>query len=279
MSILSIQSRVTSGHVGNAAATPVLQRLGHTVWPIDTAVFSNHPAHGGYRGGVRPAAEIEDLVAGLAARGLLAGCAAMLSGYLGAAAAGPVVHDAAKLVRAANPQAVWCCDPVMGDGGKFYVEDGIANLFRDEAVPAADIVTPNVFEAEFLTGGKIESLDDAVGAARNLLAMGPRIAVITGIRSSDSIACIAAAADGVWRVDAPIVEAPAQGAGDTLSALFLGHYLDSGDVATALSCAVSGVHAVLEATGRAGADELALIPALDAAVRPPRIFPARFSPA
>jgi pyridoxine kinase len=279
MPILSIQSRVTSGYVGNAAATPVLQRLGRTVWPIDTVVFSNHPAHGRYRGGVRPAAEIEALVAGLDARGLLAGCAAVLSGYLGAVAAGPAIRDAAVLVRAANPKAVWCCDPVMGDDGEFYVGDDIAAFFRDQAVPAADIVTPNVFEAGFLSGTTIVTPDDAIGAARRLLAMGPRIVVITGLRSGASIACVAATADGVWRVDAPVLDVAAQGAGDTFTALFLGQFLESGDVATALSRAASGVHAVLAATARTGADELALIAALDAAVRPPRMFPARLLPA
>ena len=274
MPILSIQSRVTSGYVGNAAATPVLQRVGRTVWPIDTVVFSNHPAHGRYRGGVRPAAEIETLVDGLDTRGLLAGCVAVLSGYLGAAA-GPVVLDAVARVRAANPRAVWGCDPVMGDDGEFYVGDGIAAFFSDRAVPAADIITPNTFEAGILSGMAIETPDEAIRAARHLLTMGPRIVVITGIRSGASIACVVATACGVWRVDAPVIDVAAQGAGDTLTALFLGHYLDSGDVATALARAVSGVHAVLAATASTGTDELALIAALDSAVCPPQIFPAR----
>jgi len=275
MPILSIQSRVTSGHVGNAAATPVLQRLGHTVWPIDTAVFSNHPAHAAFRGGVRPAAEIAALVEGLDARGLLAGCGAVLSGYLGTAAAGPVVLDAVRRVRDANPKALWCCDPVIGDDGEIYVGDGIADLFRDRAVPAADIVTPNAFEAGLLSGVSIGSPADAAGAARRLLAMGPRIVVITGIRTGASIATLAATADGVWQTDTPAIDAPAQGAGDIFSALFLGHYLECGDAANALSRAVSGVHAVLEATAGTGADELMLIAALDAAINPPQIFPAR----
>ncbi len=278
MPILSIQSRVTSGYVGNAAATPVLQRLGHTVWPIDTVAFSNHPAHGSYRGGLRPVAEIAALVDGLDARGLLAGCAAVLSGFLGAAAVGPVVLDAAARVRAANPKAVWCCDPVMGDNGEFYVDRDIAAFFRDRAVPAADIVIPNAFEAAFLSGIEIGSVDDAVGAVRNLLTRGPRIAIVTGIRAGNDIACVMATAEGVWRVETPAIDAPSQGAGDTFTALFLGHYLDGGDVAEALSRAVSGVHAVLAATARSGADELALIAALDAAIRPPRMFPARLLP-
>ena len=275
MPILSIQSRVTSGHVGNAAATPVLQRLGRTVWPIDTAVFSNHSAHPTFRGGVRPAAEIAALVEGLAARGLLAGCVAVLSGYLGTAATGPVVLIAAFRVREANPDALWCCDPVIGDDGKAYVGDGIADFFRDRAVPAADIVTPNAFEAGFLSSTSIGSPLDAAVAARRLLAKGPRIVVITGIRTGQSIATLAATANGVWHVDTPTVDAPAQGAGDIFSALFVGHYLKCGDVASALSRAVSGVHAVLESTAGTGADELRLIAALDAAIDPPQIFPAR----
>jgi pyridoxine kinase len=275
MAILSIQSRVTSGYVGNAAATPVLQRLGRTVWPIDTAVFSNHPAHATVRGGIRPAAEIQALVEGLEARGLLAGCVAVLSGYLGSAAIGPVVLDAVRRVRVANPNALWCCDPVIGDNGKTYVKDGIAEFFRDEAIPAADIVTPNVFEAGLLSGTIIGSPSDAAGVARRLLAMGPKIVVITGIRAGNSIVSLAATVDGVWLVDAPLIDAPAQGAGDIFTALFLGDYLDRGDAAGALARAVSGVHGVLEATAASGAEEPSLIAALDAAIHPPQLFPVR----
>ena len=142
MSILSIQSRVVSGYVGNAAAVPVLQRLGRTVWPIATVPFSNHPAQGPHTGSTKPPKEIQALVDGLSQRNLLTRCDAVLSGYLGSANTGPVVLASAKQVRNGNPSALWCCDPVMGDHGQFYVPEDIPPFFRDQALPAADIVFP-----------------------------------------------------------------------------------------------------------------------------------------
>jgi pyridoxine kinase len=268
MAVLSIQSRVTSGYVGNAAAVPILQRLGHEVWPIDTVVFSNHPAHGAFSGGVRPAGEVSALADGLEARGLFADCDAVLTGYLGGASTGPAVRDIAARVRCGNPRAVWCCDPVMGDHGRFYVADGIPEYFLDHALGEADIVTPNVFEAGFLSGMEIRSTEEAVRAARLLREKGPRSVVVTGIRLGDSISAVAVADDGVWRAQAPFVVTPAHGAGDAFTALFLGHLLDSGATGHALSLAVSGVHALLSISLARGALDLCLVEALDRLAKP-----------
>lgn len=270
MAILSIQSRVTSGYVGNAAATPVLQRLGREVWPIDTVAYSNHPAHGAFTGDARPAREVAALIDGLADRKLLGRCEAMLSGYLGTAETGPVVLDAAARIRAANPTALWCCDPVMGDDGAFYVAEGIAEFFRDTALPAADIVTPNAFEAGYLCGRTIASAGDAVLAARLLRERGPRVVVVTGLKRGQSIGAIAATADGVWLAETPMIQSAAYGTGDVFAALFLGHYLRTNDAPDSLGLAVSGVHAVLRATAEAAADDLRLIESLDALRDPPQ---------
>ena len=160
VNVLSIQSSVVYGRVGNRAAVPVLERLGHDVWPVDTVAFSNHPAHGTFRGRIVPAAEVRDLVEGLAARGVLARCDAVLSGYLGEPATGAVVEDAVARVRAANPGTLYCCDPVIGEVGRgVYVRAGIPEAFRDRLVPLADIVTPNPFELELLTGVAPTTLD------------------------------------------------------------------------------------------------------------------------
>lgn len=264
MAILSIQSRVISGYVGNAAATPVLQRLGHTVWPIDTVTFSNHPAHGSYTGGYRPTHEINALVKGLQARSLLSECDGLLSGYLGVAETGIAVRNAAALVRNANSTAFWCCDPVMGDNGAFYVEDGIPEFFRDHAVPSADIVMPNVFEASYLTGQMAETCVEAKQAATVLLGQGPKVVIITGIRQNNSIGALLATANGMWLCMAPTVDVAASGAGDVFAALFIGYYLNSRDVQEALGCAVTGVHTVLRATADAQAIDLRLVAALPA---------------
>lgn len=262
MAILSIQSRVISGYVGNAAATPVLQRLGHTVWPIDTVTFSNHPAHGSYTGSNRPTSEIKALVKGLQERGLLSDCYGLLSGYLGTAKTGISVLNTAALVRDANSTAFWCCDPVMGDNGAFYVEDGIPEFFRDRAVPAADIVMPNIFEASYLTGQTVETCVEAEQAAMVLLSQGPKIVLITGIKQNNSIGALLATDAGMWLCMAPAEDVAASGAGDVFAALYVGYYLNSRDAQEALGHAVTGVHTVLQATADTQAVDLRLVAAL-----------------
>jgi len=248
MAILSVQSSVAAGHVGNQAATLPLQRLGFEVWPVDTVIFSNHPAHGGHSGRIVDSTAVSALIGGLEALGLWADCAGVLSGYLGRAATGTVIVDAVRRIRAVRKDMLFLCDPVMGDDGKIYVETGIADFFRTEAVAAADIVTPNAFEATELTGIDAATADGAIAAARALRARGPRIAVVTGVAGDtpdDRIETIAVSADGAWRVRTPAVAGPVYGAGDLFAALFLGHLLRQAPVPEALSNAVSAVHALI----------------------------------
>lgn len=264
MSILSIQSRVVSGYVGNAAAVPVLQRLGRTVWPIDTVTFSNHPAYGLHTGSTKPIAEIQALVDGLSQHNLLTRCDAVLSGYLGSAKTGPVVLASAERVRDGNPAALWCCDPVMGDHGQFYVPEDIPPFFRDQALPAADIVFPNAFEAAYLSGMPVETAQEAVRAANALIARGPIIVVISGIIEGNQLGTLAADANGHWKCMAPTIDAPAYGAGDVFTALFVNHFLANKNLPSALGQAVSGIHKILAATAKAQTDNLNLIAALPA---------------
>ena len=141
LNILSIQSSVAYGHVGNSAAVFPLQRLGISVWPVNTVHFSNHTGYGDWRGPVLPAADIAAVIDGIERRGVLPDCDAVLSGYMGDASLGQVIVDAAARVKAANAGALYCCDPVMGDVGRgIYVRPGIPDFMRDPAVPAADIL-------------------------------------------------------------------------------------------------------------------------------------------
>ncbi|MFC7543031.1 pyridoxal kinase [Siccirubricoccus deserti] len=121
MNILSIQSWVAYGHVGNASAVFPLQRLGAEVWAVNTVQFSNHPGHGGFRGQVFSGGLVRDCVQGIAERGVLPQCDAVLSGYIGEAGIGGAVVDAVRQVKSANPRALYCCDPVIGDAGRIYV--------------------------------------------------------------------------------------------------------------------------------------------------------------
>jgi len=277
MAILSIQSAVAYGHVGNSAAVFPLQRLGHEVWPIDTVQFSNHTGYGAWRGRAWDAATIAEVIAGIGDRGAWAGCDAVLSGYLGDAALGEAVLAAAAAAKAANPAALYCCDPVIGDDHTgVFVKPGIAEFFRDRALPMADILTPNRFELALLAGCEIAGVDDALAAAASLRARGPRLVLVTSLAGEDGdIAMLAAADDAAFLVSTPRVPILADGAGDLTAALFLGFFLKSGDDGAALEETVSAVHAVIDATARSGQSELQIVAAQEAIVSPPRRFAAR----
>lgn len=276
LNVLSIQSSVAYGHVGNAAACLPLQRLGHEVWAIDTVHFSNHPAHGAWRGRAADPEEVAALIAGIGERGAFAECAAVLSGYLGRPETGPVVLEAVAAVKAANPKALYACDPVMGDHDSgFYVEAGIPEFFGGQAVAQADILFPNAFELGYLAGCDAATVAGAVGAARALLEHGPRLVVVTGLRDSGTIRTLAVTPAEAWRVETPLIDARAYGAGDAFAAVFLARYLETGMPAAALEHATSAAFAVVEATAAAGSLDLALLAAQDAFVRPPRLFPAQ----
>jgi pyridoxine kinase len=286
MRILSIQSHVAYGYVGNRAATFPLQRLGHDVWAVNTVEFSNHTGYGSWKGRVAAPEQVREVIEGIRERGVLAQCDAVLTGYLGDAALGTVILDAVATVRAANAAAVWCCDPVMGDVGRgVFVRPGIPEFFRQRAVPAADVVTPNHFELELLTGRSITSLAGALDAARTLLAptahaAGPRVALVTSLHhdatADRTIEMLAVTPGDAWRVVTPLLDfavAP-NGTGDAVAALFLAAWARLRDVPAALSFAASAIFAVLEATVRAGERELQLVAAQDAIVAPPRSFAA-----
>jgi len=239
MRFLSLQSHVAYGYVGNRAATFPLQRLGHEVWAVNTVEFSNHTGYGAWQGRTASAEQVADIVHGIEALGMLAKCDAVLTGYVGDAALGDVVLDTVRKVRAANPKAVWCCDPVLGDiDTGIYVKPGIDSFFRDRALPQADLITPNHFELEHLTQRKVETLDEAVAAARSLLN-GPRLALVTSFLraglQSEQVEMLAVTPDAAWRIVTPLIafEIMPNGTGDTVAALFTAHWLESGDIASA----------------------------------------------
>lgn len=278
MRFLSLQSHVAYGYVGNRAAAFPLQRLGHEVWAVNTVEFSNHTGYGAWTGRTASASQVADIVRGIESLGMLARCDALLTGYVGDVALGDVVLETARKVRAANPKAIWCCDPVLGDiDTGIYVKPGIDTFFKERALPAADLITPNHFELEHLTGRRIETLDDAITAARDLLH-GPRLALVTSFRragvAAEQIEMLAVSPDAAWRIVTPLIafEVMPNGTGDAVAALFTAHWLESGDVAAALGKAASSIYAVLEATRAMGERELQLVAAQDRLVAPPMRF-------
>lgn len=281
MAILSIQSHVAYGHVGNSAAVFPLQRLGFEVWPVHTLQYSNHAGYDGHAGRVFGAAHVREVVAGIAARGVLGQCQAVLSGYLGEAAVGAAVLEAVDAVRRANADALYACDPVMGDGdGGLYVPEDVAAFLRRRALPAADIVTPNLFELEALTGARVTDLAGALAAAHAARALGPSVVLVTSLRHAetpaDEIEMLAATERGTWRVRTPYLalDPMPNGGGDLVAALYLAHYLRARDPAAALEAAAAAVFAVMAETHTAGARELRLVAAQDAIVAPARRFAA-----
>jgi len=278
--VLSVQSRVAYGHVGNAASVFPLQRLGIEAWALDTVAFSNHTGHGRWRGSVVPAAEIASLFEGIADLGILPRIDAVLSGYLGDAATGPVLLDIVGRVRAANPAALVCIDPVIGDVETgSYVTEGIAEFFRDRALAIADIVTPNHFELEYLTGGRVASLAEAAIAAESLRARGPRIALVTSLDAapapSDRVTMLAAGPEGAWAVETPRLPVVLNGCGDVTAALFLAHLLRGQNLPDALAMTAAAIFAVIETTLRLDRYELALVAAQDELLSPSRRFAPR----
>ena len=279
MNILSIQSHVAYGHVGNASATFPLQRLGHEVWPIHTVQFSNHTGYGDWTGRVFDGQAIEELMDGLAARGALARCDGILSGYMGSSDIGQAILSAAARVRAANRRALWCCDPVIGDVGRgIFVRPGIPEFMREHAVPAADIVTPNQFELSQLTGRDIVGLADAKAAMAELRGLGPRVVLVTSLLTeetpADAVDLAAGDAEGVWRLRTPRLDIDVNGAGDAIAALFLIHRLESGSTKLALERAASSIFGLLRRTKEAGSREILTVAAQEEFVTPSRTFVA-----
>jgi len=279
MNILSLQSHVAYGHVGNSAAVFALQRLGIEVWPVHTVQFSNHPGYGGFRGRAFDAGLIGDVVQGIEERGALAACDGVLSGYVGSAEIGPAILDAVVRTKRANPRALYCCDPVIGDTGRgVYVQPGVAEFIRQHMVPAADVATPNLFELGHLTGRDTRNMGQVLQAAQALRALGPRTVLVTSIDNDETPADTAELAvcddTGAYRLRTPKLPIAANGTGDVVAALFLAHLLRTGSAADALSRSASSVFGILKRTAEARSREILLIEAQDELVNPGATFRA-----
>lgn len=279
MNVLSIQSHVAFGHVGNASAVFPMQRLGVEVWPIHTVQFSNHTGYGSWKGRVFDGPAIEDLVEGIAERGVLGRCNGVLSGYMGSADIGNAILSAVSRVRSLNPEALYCCDPVIGDVGRgVFVRPGIPEFMREQAVPAADIVTPNQFELDYLSGLTTETLADIKQAVSAVQALGPKAVLVTSVETretpSDAVDLIAGEGGRFWRVRTPKLSLSVNGAGDAIAALFFVHYARSRSASAALAEASASVYGLLKRTEEAGSREILTIAAQDEFVSPSHRFPA-----
>jgi pyridoxine kinase len=279
MSILSIQSHVVYGHVGNSAAVFPLQRIGCEVWPLNTVQFSNHTGYPDFRGQAFDAAMIDDCMAGVAARGALARCDAVLSGYMASPEVGAAILRGVDAAREQNPGAAYCCDPVLGDVGRgVYVRAGVAEFMRERALPAATILTPNHFELDLISGRPSTDMAGARAALDILHQRGPRTILVTSLvlddTPADVIDMLVSENDAVWRLRTPKAPISVNGAGDIIAALFLAHWLRKRSAAEAIALAASSVYGLIEATAKTGSRELEIVAAQEEFIRPSRLFVA-----
>jgi pyridoxine kinase len=271
--ILSIQSAVAYGHVGNSAAVFPLQRIGVEVLPVYTVNFSNHTGYGAWRGPLISPDDVRDVITGIEERGVLTQIDVVLSGYQGGEGIADVILDAVARVKAANPSAIYACDPVMGNAKSgCFVAPAIPDLLRDRVVPAADIVTPNQFELGYLTGTTPYTLEATLESVDLVRASGPSTVLVTSVeqpdRPEDTIEMLAVDDKGAWIVRTPLLPLKANGSGDVTAALFTAHYRSTGDAGTALARTASSVFDLLERTYTSGERELQLVEAQESYAHP-----------
>lgn len=264
--ILSIQSSVAYGHVGNSAAVFPMQRLGVEVWPVSTVVFSNHTGYGQWRGPMLPADDVREVITGIGEREAFPEVDAVLSGYQGGTQIGDVVLDAVAQVKAANPDAIYACDPVMGNAKSgCFVHPDIPVLLRERVVPQADLITPNQFELGFLTGTEPDDMESTLASVDAARAMGPSTVLVTSVlqpdRPDDTIEMLAVHGDGAWVVRTEHLPIKCNGSGDVTAALFTTHLLQTGDPALALGRTASSVWDLVKTTLDSGRRELQLVQA------------------
>ena len=280
MKILSIQSAVAYGHVGNSAAVFPLQRIGVEVLPVYTVNFSNHTGYGAWRGPLISPDDVREVLLGIEDRGVLPQIDVVLSGYQGGEGIADVILETVERVKAANPAAVYSCDPVMGNAKSgCFVAEAIPVLLRDRVVPAADLITPNQFELGFLTGTEPDTLESTLASVELVRATGPRTVLVTSVERPDredgTIEMLAVDDSGAWLVQTPYIPMKANGSGDVTAALFTAHYRRTGDLADALARTTSSVFDLLSRTHESGERELQLVESQDAYANPQMQFTPR----
>eukprot|EP00040_Diaphanoeca_grandis_P027854 m.159582 g.159582 ORF g.159582 m.159582 type:complete len:327 (-) comp31137_c0_seq4:240-1220(-) len=286
MNVLSIQSHVVFGHAGNSAATFPMRRSGVNVWPLNTVQFSNHTQYGKFSGEPTSPALLGSIVDGIDAIGSLEVCDAVVSGYLGSVEQGAQILATVAKIKRANPNAIYCCDPVMGHPDKgCIVPAGVEEFFKSEAAAASDIICPNALELEILSGKPVQSFEDAIRAVSDLLKSGPRIVLVKhlGRRAAkevgrDVFEMIAGDHHGnLWHIERPMLHFDKEpvGVGDLTTGLFLTQILKGASVHAALEHTTAAVFEVMLETYNSGEYEMQLVAAQDRIVAPRQLFSAQ----
>jgi pyridoxine kinase len=279
MTVISIQSQVAFGHVGNSAAVFPLQMHGIDVTAVPTTLLSNRPGYPTIRGRVLDAPLVADLLLGVEERGAVDNCRMILSGYLGSPEIAAVVADFIQRAKARNPALLYCCDPVLGDRDRgLFVAADIPPLVRDRLCRLADIITPNHFEFEFLCGTKATTIEQVIELAQALLARGPSTVVVTSAELADTpdgqIEALAVERSKAWRVRTPKLPISPSGTGDLFAALLVAARVREKDTPYALGHAASAIFAVLERTAARGTEEMRIVESAELLAYPKRRFDA-----
>jgi pyridoxine kinase len=262
--ILSIQSQVAGARVGNSVAAFAMERLGVRVWQLPTTILGRRPDHGPPGGGPVPAQTLASLFDGLAADGVLGDIDAVLTGYLGSGDQVAVVLDAVERVKTANAKAVFICDPVLGDDGKLFVKDELADAMLNGLAPNADWLTPNAFELGLMAGRTIDSVTTARDAARRI----GKPVLCTSIRTALGVGNLYAAPTGDWFCETARLPRAPKGTGDLLTALFVGRRVRGEAPAVALEAATGAVYDVIVRSLAAESEDLLLPGAQDVLAEP-----------
>jgi len=284
--VLAIQSTVSHGYVGNKAATFPMQCLGFNVDAINTVSLSNHPNYeNGFKGQFLSADQMSDTLKGLEDNTLL-NHDVIINGYTRSVDLLNKVRDAVVRVKEQNPSAIYVCDPVLGDNGEFYVPSELLEVYKTQLLPLADVITPNYFEVEVLSGVKISCESDVITACNALHDLGPTICILTGQRLAKQRQSIflstryaGEANPTILRIDVPSFEGYFYGCGDLLTALCAsGIYRatkmtgkkslaegrpDSNSLGLVLEHAAWAMNEVLEKTRETGGRELRIIESID----------------
>jgi len=262
VAVLSIQSSVIFGYVGNNIARPVLQALGYDVWCVDTVNFSNHPGYGSFTGSVKEAHKIQQEINGLTKLDILSECDAVLSGYLGEVETAKTVSRTIELIKEQNETAIYLLDPVIGDDNQIYVKNGLIEAFKNDLLPKADIILPNQSELGWLSESKINDVSSLKTASKYLLKRGAKTVVVTGIPEFETLTNYVITSDAFWAISTPKLNRKFSGTGDLFSSLFTGAFLQTKDLYNALNFATEGCSLVVRETQKKGSKELSVLPIL-----------------
>ncbi|MBC6406315.1 MAG: pyridoxal kinase [Rhodospirillales bacterium] len=270
MQIISVSSHVAFGHVGNASLSFPLYRLGVGVVPVMTVLLSNHLGYERYGGQILPGEMVAKVLQGLTDLGVIAKSDAFLSGFLGTPETAEATAAAAAAFKAARPQAPFCLDPVLGDRGKgLYMPDSVVAGMRQRLLPQAQMMTPNLFELEILSGHSVQTRAQAVAAARDLIARGPEAILATSADTEESqpgraeVLLVTAGAAWLLSTEHLTFTIEPNGSGDLLAALWLFESLMRHPAVEAAARALARLHSLLRETARLDRRELAMVEAQD----------------